>query len=54
MLLLGVVFSVGLSGCNITNLIKFYTPVPEGEQPLTITATDGTITQTFTMTISIQ
>jgi hypothetical protein len=44
----------GLTGCSTTNLVKFYTPVPEGLQTLTITATDGTITQKFTMSISIQ
>jgi sugar lactone lactonase YvrE len=46
--------SLGLTGCTATNLVKFYTPVPEGLQTLTLTATDGTITQTFTMSISIQ
>jgi hypothetical protein len=44
----------GLTGCTATNLVKFYTPVPEGVQNLTITATDGTITKTFVMQITIQ
>jgi sugar lactone lactonase YvrE len=54
LLVLFFAMGFGLSGCTTTNLVKFYTPVPEGVQSLTITATDGTITQTFTMSISIQ
>jgi hypothetical protein len=50
----GVLMSMGLSGCTSTNLVKFFTPVPQGEQPLTITATDGTYTRTITMTINIE
>ena len=54
LLVLFFAMGFGLSGCTTTNLVKFYTPVPEGLQTMTITATDGTITQSFTMTISIQ
>jgi sugar lactone lactonase YvrE len=53
LLLLTGAVGLGISGCGSTN-VKFYTPVPQGIQNLTVTATDGTLTQTLVMQVSIQ
>ena len=48
------ILGLGLSGCSPVNLVKFYTPIPRGDQTLTITATDGKATHITTMLINIQ
>ncbi len=45
--------STGLSGCG-GNSVHFFTPVPAGPQTVTIFATDGTVTRSFTVSINIQ
>jgi hypothetical protein len=46
--------SAGITGCGGGNLVDFYTPVPQGLQYVTVTATDGTLTRSFTVEIQIQ
>jgi hypothetical protein len=47
------VLSVGMNGCG-SNLVQFYTQVPIGPQPVTVTSTSGSLSRSFTVTINIQ
>jgi sugar lactone lactonase YvrE len=48
-----MVLSVGMNGCGST-LVQFYTQVPIGPQPVTVTSTSGSLSRSFTLTINIQ
>ena len=45
--------SVGVSGCG-GNSVKFYTPVPAGPQNVTLTATSGGLSRSFSVQLEIQ